>query len=139
MTWLLALLVTVGHASWTHGQNPSSHSSLACVSKSCRDLPTRDILSSEHWLLGRSCLDETDEVGRGNCPVLGQATRFMFEAFTFFFLLFFSFFFLFFFLKGALFKLALCLFCLGKTCSAAFNIKLLLRLYWEKRTCKMYP
>lgn len=28
--------------------------------KSCRDLPTRDIFSSEHWLLGRSCLDETD-------------------------------------------------------------------------------
>lgn len=56
-----------------------------------------------------------------------------------FFSSFFFFFFLFFFLKGALFKLALCLFCLGKTCSAAFNIKLLLRVYWEKRTCKMYP
>lgn len=43
-TWLLALMVTVGHARWTPGQNPSSNSSLACVSKSCRDLPTRDFL-----------------------------------------------------------------------------------------------
>ena len=35
-------------------------SSLACFLKSCRDLPTRDIFSSEHWLLGISCRDETD-------------------------------------------------------------------------------
>lgn len=44
-----------------------------------------------------------------------------------------------FFWKGAPFKLVLGLFCLGKTCSAAFNIKLLLRVYWEKRTCKNVP
>lgn len=35
-------------------------------SQSCRDLPMRDIFSSEHWLLGRSCLDETTD-GGGCC------------------------------------------------------------------------
>lgn len=40
----------------------------------------------------------------------------------------------------SLFKLAVILLCLGKTCSAAFNIKLLLRMYWgKKRTCKNVP
>lgn len=51
---------------WLVGQNPSSHSSLTCVSKSCRDLPTRDIVVK--WTLG---LDKKSCNGRWDVPLGG--------------------------------------------------------------------
>lgn len=38
-----------------------------------------------------------------------------------------------------LFKLVLGLLCLGKTSSVAFNIKLVLRMYWEKMDLQNVP
>lgn len=108
-------------------QLKNQSSSLACVLKSCRDLPTRDIFSSEHWLLGRSCLDETDE-GAGGVSLREVPQGLILGPFSFS-----SFFF------GALVKLILGLFGLGKTCSTAFISKLLMSVYWEKGTYRNVP
>lgn len=74
----------------------------------------RDIFSSEYWLLGKSCLDNTDW-GRIGGFAHSERNISKFNAWA---------------LNGSCENI-FCQFGLGKTCSVAFIVKLSFEVYWE--------
>lgn len=74
----------------------------------------RDIFSSEYWLLGKSCLDNTDW-GRIGGFAHSERNISKFNAWA----------------LNLSCENIFCQFGLGKTCSVAFVVKLSFEVYWE--------